>query len=189
MLDTEVIAVLRYLLPGFVAASLYYAFTSHTKPSPFERVVQALVFTVVVEAAVGVGGAFGLPHADSVAVAVAMAATMGIVVAAAVNHDLVHRAFRWLRLTRETSHPTDWYSAFAGQSDRYLVLHLVGERRLYGWAPAWPSSPDQGHFKVLQGEWLIGDQRQPAGQAIIVRVQDVEMVEFVERNLEDGRRN
>ena len=43
-------AVLTFLLPGFVAAAVFYSLTSHPKPSNFERVVQALIFTIVVEA-------------------------------------------------------------------------------------------------------------------------------------------
>ena len=48
--SNEVVAVLTFLLPGFVAAAVFYSLTSHPKPSNFERVVQALIFTIVVEA-------------------------------------------------------------------------------------------------------------------------------------------
>ena len=44
----ELLAALFALAPGFVAAGIYYSLTSHPKPSQFERVVQALVLTVVV---------------------------------------------------------------------------------------------------------------------------------------------
>ena len=37
------------LLPGFVAAWIFYGLTGHSKPSPFERVVQALVYNVIVQ--------------------------------------------------------------------------------------------------------------------------------------------
>ncbi len=190
MPDTELIALLRYLLPGFVAASIYYAFTSHVKPSAFERVVQALVFTIVVEAIGSVAGAFGCPWRDAVALQVAVAGTVGIAVSAMVNHDLVHRLSRKLGVTRETSHPSEWYSAFTELQDSHVVLHLVGERRLYGWPTEWPNSPDRGHFRISQAEWLHDDERAESnrtadngpshtGHALLVQVQDVNMVEFV----------
>ena len=43
----DIVGVLTFLLPGFVAASIFYSLTSYPKPSPFDRVVQALIFTVI----------------------------------------------------------------------------------------------------------------------------------------------
>jgi len=44
-LSSEIVAVLVFLLPGFLAASIYFAFTSHPRPGEFGRIVQALIFT------------------------------------------------------------------------------------------------------------------------------------------------
>lgn len=126
MPDTNLIDLLRYLLPGFVAASIYYAFTSHVKPSPFERIVQALVFTIVVEALAGVAGALGCPWTNAVAFRVAVAGASGVLASVAVNRDLIHRVFRRAGVTRENSYPTEWYSTFARSPDSYVVLHLIG---------------------------------------------------------------
>jgi len=46
----KLIVLLQYLLPGFFAAWVYYGLTSFAKPSQFERVVQALIFTLLVQA-------------------------------------------------------------------------------------------------------------------------------------------
>lgn len=40
----EMTPLLTFLLPGFVSASIFCGFTSHPKPSQFERTVEALVF-------------------------------------------------------------------------------------------------------------------------------------------------
>ena len=44
--SSEVVSVLTFLLPGFVAAAVFYSLTSHPKPGAFDRIVQALVFGV-----------------------------------------------------------------------------------------------------------------------------------------------
>ena len=49
--SAKLVQVISYLLPGFVAAWVYYGLTAHPKKSPFERVVQALIFTVFVQSA------------------------------------------------------------------------------------------------------------------------------------------
>jgi hypothetical protein len=35
----EALALLQLLLPGFLAAWVFYAFTSYRKPSEFERII------------------------------------------------------------------------------------------------------------------------------------------------------
>src|SRR5437667_64432 len=43
-----VIDLLTYLMPGFITAAILYNLTPAPRPIPFERVVLALIFTVVV---------------------------------------------------------------------------------------------------------------------------------------------
>ena len=50
MMTDDLIRLFYDLLPGFLAAWVYYGLTAHPKPSPFERVIQALIFTVIVRA-------------------------------------------------------------------------------------------------------------------------------------------
>ncbi len=50
-----VIEVLRLLLPGFITAAFLYSLTPAPRPIPFERIVQALIFTMVVQ-----GGVMGV---------------------------------------------------------------------------------------------------------------------------------
>ena len=50
--SSEVVGVLTFLLPGFVAAAIFYSLTSHPRPGAFDRVIQALIFTVIGQAIV-----------------------------------------------------------------------------------------------------------------------------------------
>ena len=87
-----------------------------------------------------------------------------------------------MHLTKETSYPSEWYSAFSENPDCYVVLHLSGERRLYGWPEEWPSRPDEGHFRIAEGEWLTKDGQRPMKgvSAFVVPARDVEMIEFLQ---------
>ena len=51
-LSSELVALLQYLAPGFLVAWIYHGITAHSRPSQFERVVQALRYTVIVQALV-----------------------------------------------------------------------------------------------------------------------------------------
>lgn len=119
-------------------------------------------------------------------VSVPFALIIGVAAAAIVNRDLVHRPLRRVGITMETSYPSQWYAAFSAFMRRkeqcYVVLHLNGERRLYGWAAEWPSRPDEGHFRMLGYQWLTDEgiaNNASSAAAILIPVETVEMVEFV----------
>ena len=196
--SSEAVTILSFLLPGLVAVAVFHMFTSHPKPSEFERVVQALIFTILVQAiaelVLWIGRIQGREalwgEEYEIVVSVSIALILGLVAVYFSNTDTLHRFVRFLRLTKETSYPSEWYSAFHHNPDCYVVLHLQGQRRLYGWPEEWPSRPDQGHFRIAEGEWLVGDERIPATGvvAIVVPAREVDMVEFLRMELPDEHR-
>ena len=187
--SSEIVDVLKFLLPGFVSAAIFYSFTSHSKPSEFGLVVQALIFTIVGEAVIAallLVDRFAWMKDQGVVLSVPVAVSLGLIAAYVSNNDTIHRFLRWLDITRETSYPSEWYSAFAQHPDCCVVLHLKGERRLYGWPEEWPSRPEEGHFRITEGEWLTDDEdgekkkaQETGVSAIMIPVGEVEMVEFL----------
>lgn len=181
--SSEVVGVLTFLLPGFVAAAVFYSLTSHPKPDTFDRVVLALIFTVIGQAiAELLLSKYQSLKSWELALTILVAVVLGLGAAYASNRDSVHRILRHLGITKETSYPSEWYSSFSRHNDCYVVLHLEGQRRLYGWPEEWPSHPEQGHFRISEGEWLTGEsERSPATgvSAILISADEVEMVEFL----------
>lgn len=179
---SEAIGILMFLLPGFLAAAIFYSLTSHPKPDAFGQVIQALIFTVIVQATVQVMVAI-LPHTKNwkLVASVLIAILFALIAVYFSNNDKIHSILRWFHVTKETSYPSEWYSAFSRHSDCYVVLHLKEERRLYGWPEEWPSDPGHGHFRIAEGEWLVGNERKPATgvSAILIPANEVEMVEFL----------
>lgn len=198
----EIVGLLTFLLPGFVAAAIFYSLTSHPKPNAFDRVVQALIFTVVGQAITAVvvlslnenalESYTELGEDRQLVLSVSVAVMLGLIATFVTNNDMLHSILRWLRITRETSYPSEWYSAFSRHSGCYVVLHLQGERRLYGWPVEWPSAPDNGHFRIAHAEWLVdekGSQKQvpvKGVSAILIPVAAVEMIEFLRRDASEG---
>jgi hypothetical protein len=202
----DFVFVILFLLPGFVAAWLFYSLTAHPRLSPFERVIQALIFTAFIQVfvtglravlfAVGTRGvSFGswdthVAFAWSLGIAVVLGALTSYV----VNNDLLHSVLRKFPkdsapITRQTSFPTEWFSAFNSHSN-YVVLHVADSRRVYGWPDEWPNEPDAGHFALSNAEWLCErdgrDVRTPLDGVgwLLIPAKDVRMVEILERPLE-----
>lgn len=189
--SSEVVSVLVFLLPGFVAAAVFYSLTSYPKPNEFGQVIQALIFT-----SVGQSIAWTIRHfwgsntswtiALEALIPLLSAIIFALVVVFLSNNDLTHSVLRRIRFTRENSYSSEWYSSFVQNSDSYVVLHLKDGRRLYGWPREWPSRPELGHFRIIEAQWLSeGESYSPGDEtheisAIVVSVDDVGMVEFVE---------
>jgi hypothetical protein len=189
--STTVVEVLAFLLPGFLAAAVYYALTPAPRPIPFERVVQALIFMVIVQSLVfGVREVaqlssrlvtVGTWSADVQLVwSVLIAIPLGMLLAWISNRDRLHALLRKLRITDQTSFSSEWYGALC-RNQGYVVLHLAGSRRLYGWPEEWPSTPLDGHFVMARAEWLDDGDRVPLEgvDRILIRATDVEMVELL----------
>ena len=196
--SSEIVKVIYALLPGFLTAWVFYGLTAHPKAGTFERVVQALIFTGIVQAIVLVIRgvmlflgqhiyALGFWTDDrAFVVSIVVAMLLGHVVALFANKDWYHRFLRehhWFErvggITTRTSFPSEWFSAF-NRDKRYVVLHLKGERRLYGWPYEWPDHPDSGHFVIVEPEWVLDDNSRAAVEKVermIISVKDVEMVE------------
>jgi hypothetical protein len=187
-----ILDLLTFLLPGFITAALVYNLTPAPRPVPFERVVQALIFTILIQSLVSsvqgvmlwLGRRLGAagPWNETVQLgwAIALAAVLGLLLAWSQNSDRLHRILRTLRITHQTSFPSEWFGAMS-QNRGYIVLHIKGERRLYGWPVEWPSVPDRGHFVMAEAEWLTneGSVVLDGVHRMVIRVEDVEMVEVM----------
>lgn len=210
-LSSEIVGVIYELLPGFISAWIFFGLTAYLRPSPFERVVQALIFTVIVRTmVVGLreglfwGGRFitiGTWNTESELLwSVFIAVLFGLFLSWCVNNDFpcvilrkdgrekckgivlrVHKCLSKLNLSNKTLHPSEWFSFFSNQ-EGFVVLHLAGERRLYGWVIQFPDDPDSGHFILTEPEWLLDDGQRVSLHSVdklCLNVKDVEWVEFL----------
>jgi hypothetical protein len=188
----EVTPLLTFLLPGFLFASIFYGFTSHPKPSQFERTVEALVFTFVVHAAtrmsevlletIGRTWSVGVWTLTSqLACSVLIATTLGALMAAAVNKDTFHSWLRKKGLTSRSSHSSEWHGVL-GSNLADVVLHLVDGRRLTGWPKEWPLNPHSGQFYIQDPAWIDDDGNAMdlnGLDGIIIQATDVRWVEVI----------
>lgn len=195
-ISKDLILLLQYLLPGFLVAWVYYGLTSHLKPSQFERVVQALIYAMVVKIFVlaiqtlfifiGSFKSFGNWTANTDLVVSALSAlALGVSLSMLSVKDTFHSWMRKLKFTKKSGNPSEWYAALDNYP-RFIVLHLKGSRRLFGWPHLWPSDSEKGHFFMTNISWLEQDeegknkiQELDSLDGILVNVSEVELIEFL----------
>lgn len=195
-LSAELFDILKYLLPGFLSAWVFHAFTSYPIPSQFERIVQALIFTVFVHAmtfAVKSGALWVGKNWFSIGTwtsnvaltwSYISAVIIGLAFSVAANTDKFHAALRFLKITKQTSYHCEWFGAFHSREEQWVVLHLVDDKRVLGWPQEWPSDPTKGHFVLAEPAWLDGQKEIPLPQieSIMFKVSDIKWVEFLKNS-------
>lgn len=206
---SDAIEILNYLLPGFVVAWVFYGLTSHTKVSPFERIVQAMIFSVPVKASVIVlswscfafyrctGISFGRWDLQTDFVfSLLFAVIAGHAVAWITNKNAYHKLLYKWKITSKGSQASEWHSAFSDY-DLRVILHLndkLGNKRLLGWPKAWPEDPKAGHFILTSPFWLIEDGGSYETiscetEAILIPAESVALVEFVGEGTMETEKN
>lgn len=187
----EVIPLLQYLIPGFVATWIFYTLTSFKRPDTFGQIVQALIFTFFIHGiVVGIGllamaiGSKGLVLGvwDQSAISIwsaVVAVLLGLFACFLVNKGYLHAFLRWAGITVKTSCPNEWFSAF-NRYKRFVVLHLKDGRRIYGWPEEWPSDPSGGQFVIQDPAWLDKDGNESPldVEAFVIDVSQVQWAEL-----------
>ena len=192
-ISREVVALLAYLLPGFLAAWLFYSLTSHAKPSQAERVIQALIFTLLINAVVAAERMLLLYLGTHMTVlrawdkeaelfaSVITALLFGFAAAYLTNKDTLHAHLRRFGVSQRSALPNEWCTVFAPR-EQFVVVHFKDDRRLYGWPKVWPCDPEKGHLFVTMPSWIHGEQPMelPDTEGILVSVKDISHVEFTQ---------
>jgi hypothetical protein len=166
----ELINLFNFLLPGFITSFLFYSLTSFPKKSEFESVVMALIYTIVINSLIEVLGwaflalgetGFSIGEWASTAKvlwSVFFALLFGFLLTFLYNNDLLHSLLRKLKITSQTSYPTEWFGTFS-ETHLYIILHFTDGRRIMGWPLRWPSSPKNGHFILEDAVWLETEEK------------------------------
>lgn len=190
--SSEIFNVLKFLLPGFLTAWIFHAFTAYPKPSQFERVIQALIFTIIIQGlifttkiiALKLGTFFSLgtwTELSNTLSSYLSAILLGLVFSYYANNDKFHSFLRKLKITKQSSYHCEWYGAFHDREKCRIVLNLVDGRRIYGWPYEWPSDPTKGHMVLTEAAWIDGQEyiELPQVNAIMFKVSDIQWVEFI----------
>ncbi|CAI2430810.1 DUF6338 family protein [Serratia liquefaciens] len=193
----EIFTILKYLLPGLLSAWMFHAFTAYPKPSQFERIVLALIFTAFIQAGVyashhallfiGKYKSFGVWSSAAQSFWTYLwAITLGITFTIFSNNDKFHALLRFLKITSETSFHCEWYGTFKLNQD-FVILHLKDDTKIYGWPSEWPSDPTKGHIVLSDPCWVKDDgyEYMPTVKLMMLSISEVKWVQFMQ-NADQG---
>jgi hypothetical protein len=188
----EVIPLLQFLIPGLLAAWIFYSLTAFQRPDTFGQIVQALIFTFVIQSlVVGLGAlllvageryfSVGIWDRNSETLwSAVIAVLMGFLSCHIASSDKLHALLRKLKVTRQSSYPCEWYSAFSTRQ-RHVLLHLIDGKRLFGWPIEWPAEPSRGQFVLEHPRWIDDSDNgvRTGAEVIVIDASKVQWVEFL----------
>ena len=179
--DYSLVELLLALLPGFLTAEIIAALVVREDRTPFDRVIQALIYTFLTHVLWS-----WLPWSkDSSATAdlaglAVVAVLLGLLLTFLINTGVLHSLLRAIRITQAASRPNEWYDTFYKKQD-HVILHLHDGRRLFGWPRIYPARPERGHILLEGAEWLDRPRGAPRIRLadFLIDVKDVRFVEFL----------
>jgi len=191
-LANEVIPLIQRLIPGFLMTMAFYWFAEVPKPSQFERTLQALVGTAVIQVAVigverlalwiGFWHSFGEWTATTANVyAMAIGLSSGLLLAYCCNRDLIYSLARRLHLTTKAS-MEDSIHVYQKLGQSGVVLNFIDGRRLMGYIEAFPNNKESGSFLMSQPCWVTESEIIPCTgtHCMLISNTDVQWVEFLD---------
>ncbi|MGQ5289896.1 DUF6338 family protein [Pectobacterium actinidiae] len=195
-ISSEIFDILKYLLPGFVTAWIFHALTAYPKSNQFERIVQALIFTLFVQCATSVtklsflkiGNYWSIGKWDDTAQlfwSVIFAISLGLILVYFTNNNKFHDFLNKHNITKQSAYHCEWSDIF-NNATCYVILDLKNGRRVYGWPSIWPSDPSKGHIALLNPEWIDGSTYKKLHNAeyLVISANDIEYVEFLKKETE-----
>nr|WP_314488924.1 DUF6338 family protein [uncultured Pseudomonas sp.] len=192
------VPVLLLVLPGFLATFIFYWLSDTPKPGQFERIVQALIGTAIIQffvryielAALWIGKWYSFGEWNNEVLSLwstGLAVLMGLALAYAGNNDFLYKLCRKLNLTHRSSDVSDWNFAHRTLKDRSIVLQLVDGRRLAGYPRSWPADPEKGHYLMQIPTWIVGNAYEPAIgiEFMLISATNVLWTEFLDKIEDD----
>lgn len=192
----EIFDILKYLLPGFVTAWIFHALTAHPKQNQFERIIQALIFTLFIQCAISITkyvslligkwysiGSWG--ETAQLFWSSLFSILLGFILVYYTNNNKFHNYLSVKNITKQTSYFCEWSDIFNSVT-WFIIVNLKNGRRVYGWPLVWPEDPAKGHLVLQNPEWIEGRQyvRLANTEYLVISATDIEYVEFLKQEPE-----
>ena len=198
-ITAEALAVLLFLLPGFLASRIVGAIAVRRAQGNVGAIVEALILSVLIYLALDTIGWEGLVHASGsgrfpqvelglVWGPLALAVLFALLYGASINHDWHMQLLRWMRVTPRTARTSTWLDVFAEQRGGVVVNYADG-RRLTGWPAFFSDDPEEGLLYLRSPAWAgsDGNWRSAESDGILIDVRDgIDSITFLEGGVENA---
>jgi len=168
----QALAVLFFLLPGFLAAYILQTLVPRPKQTDLDKIIEALIFSFVIYLASALIIGTKLPvswHVETdpsgnstyaigaswwkLLTLLALPIVLGFVVAFLMQRDYFLRAMRWAKLTNRTSRASTWNDVLQ-DVDGVAQIELADGRSVMGWVLYYSDDADDPSIFLQRAAWV-----------------------------------
>jgi hypothetical protein len=181
----EALGVLLVLLPGFTCAYIVQFLTVWRKQTELDKVVEALLFSLVLyvvslpifDHKLPIGWQSldpGRPNVYQVlvdwkhlATLAGLAILVALLYSANINHDWLMKTLRWMRITERTARSTIWNDTFQ-EIGGFVQVGISGDRSVIGWLRDYSDDASEPSLFLEEAAWVT---KGPDGTATEVTIE------------------
>ncbi len=201
----EALGILLVLLPGFAAAYLVQLLAARRRQSELEKIVEALIFSLVLYLITLPFFGYALPitwrpgdatHPDPWQILIVwphllalalLAVVLGAIYAASINHNWLIAPFRWFNITERSARSSVWNDVFSDLKG-IVQVGLSDGRSVIGWLRRY-SDEDEAHVLFLEeAAWIDSEGKEipiPGPGILLTKNSGIEYVMFLDSEAED----
>jgi hypothetical protein len=173
----EALGVLLVLLPGFAAAYLVQLLAARRKQSELDKVIEALIFSLVLYLITLRFFGYSLPiawHTDGgkntdawqividwphLLTLALLAVVLGTIYAASINHNWLTAPFRWLKISERSARSSVWNDVFSNLKG-FVQVELSDGRSVIGWIRKYSDEDDSHALFLDEAAWIDNDGKE-----------------------------
>lgn len=199
----EALGILLVLLPGFTCAYVTQFVAVRQKQSDFDKVVEALLFALLLYLgtlpffhfslpsswAVSAGGEIQVRiHYRQLLTLFLASVGLGLAYAANLNHDWALRLLRKCRITERTSRTAVWHDVFQ-ETGGWIQVELKDGKKALGWVRYYSDDIEDRSLFLESASWIneAGEERPIEGPGLfLTRDAEIEAVLFLGNGIPEG---
>jgi len=195
----EALGILLVLLPGFAAAYLVQLLAARRKQSELDKVVEALIFSLLLYLITLPVFGYALPitwRADTGQISIVwlhlfvlalLAVVLGAIYAASINHNWLTAPFRRFKVTERSARSSVWNDVFS-DIQGFVQVGMLDGKTAIGWIRKY-SDEDEEHVLFLEeAAWVDseGNESPINGPGILLtKNSEIEYVMFLDSESDD----
>ncbi len=170
----EALGILLVLLPGFAAAYLVQLLAARRKRTELDKVVEALIFSLVLYLVTLPFFGYSLPiawhpsdgkGADAWQIFVVwphlltlafLALVLGAVYSASINHNWLTAPFRWSKVSERSARSSVWNDVFSDLGG-FVQVGMSGGRSVIGWLRNYSDDDETTELFLEDAAWIDED--------------------------------
>jgi hypothetical protein len=169
--NAAALGIFLVLLPGFTAAYLVQLLAARKKQSEFDKIVEALIFSLLLYLITLRFFNYSLPikwelvdktnpnnyqitivwqHLFALA---CLAIILGAIYAASINHNWLTAPFRWFKISERSARSSVWNDVFPDIKG-FVQVEFSDGRSIIGWVRKWSDDDEAQELFLEEAAWI-----------------------------------